>query len=179
MKLQSVNVVPPSTHTVINDLTLSKALKHSGLCFGPGQSLESKPSPLFFLLLHTTQQVVIDEGRQRVAWELIENCPQICTWAKHLTCKCYSGSGCMAASERWEKTAEWKLDFALWILENRFNNKAEVFGSCGLEVLVVIPNLGCFWKRKIERCLRFLRGRLADSASLSSQLKSYLGKNSC
>lgn len=134
MKLQSVNVVPPSTHTVINDLTLSKALKHSGLCFGPGQSLESKPSLLFFLLLHTTQQVVIDEGRQRVAWELIENCPQICTWAKHLTCKCYSGSGCMAASERWEKTAEWKLDFALRILENRFNNKAEVFGSCGLEV---------------------------------------------
>lgn len=43
MKLPSVNVVPPNTHMVINDSTLSRALKHSGFC-RTGQLLMSKPN---------------------------------------------------------------------------------------------------------------------------------------
>lgn len=53
MKLQSVNVVPLNTHPVINDLTLSRALKHSGLCRA-GQSLTGKPFHFAVIRYDTT-----------------------------------------------------------------------------------------------------------------------------
>lgn len=48
--------------------------------------------------------------------------------------------------------------------------------NCDLEVFLGGVSKFSVWKRKIERCLRLLRGRLADSSSLSSQLKSCLGR---
>lgn len=79
MKLPSVNAVPPSTHTVINDLTLSRALKQD-FCWA-GQLLMGNPNTFPVIRYDTTSW-------NKLGWR---NRSQTCTWEKCLTCKCCGG----------------------------------------------------------------------------------------
>lgn len=117
MKLQSVNMVPLSTHTVINDLTLSRALKHSGLSRA-GQSLTAQTPPLSPLIRYdTTSWNRLGWREPSGLWGIDRKyCSQICPRARHLTCERCSGSRYVAAS--CEYVAEEKNKRAIPVLSD-------------------------------------------------------------